>query len=194
MRLRSVLLAMGGLLVLAACGQEHALIVRPSAPPASVQEVAANPVIEMTAKLQQATVQSMLEAEGIERFSNGRCTSRWRRYCTSYEGMRRVTIEGVIALKKASNCKITLSGGTETGHERWRYGHGNGYKADVMPTRCVDAYIHENLRKVGRRGDGSELFQSTSGPIYADEHGTHWDLQFGPAWCLKRIVRHAHCG
>jgi hypothetical protein len=185
MSLKPVLLTMGGMLMLAACGQEPALIV---------QQAAASPVIDMTAKLRQTIAQSMFAAEGIKRFSNGKCVSRWRKTCTSYEGMRRVTIEGVIALKNASKCKITLSGGTETGHANWRFSHKNGYKADVMPTKCVDAYIHKHLRKVGKRGDGSELFRSRSGPIYADEHGTHWDIQFGPAWCLKKIVRHEHCG
>jgi hypothetical protein len=194
MNLKPVLLAMGGLLVLTGCGQEPALIVRPSAPPATVQQVAERPVIDMTAKLRQTTVQSLLEAEGIKRFSNGKCVSRWRRYCTSYEGMRRGTIEGVIALKRASGCKIRVSGGTETGHSKSKFSHGNGYKADVMPTKCVDAYIRKNMRQVGKRSDGTKLYRARSGPLYADEHGTHWDILFAPSWCIKRIIRHARCG
>lgn len=193
MSLKPVLLSMGGLLVLTGCGQEPALVVRPSAPPATVQQVAERPV-DMTAKLRQTTVQSMLEAEGIKRFSNGKCVSRWRRYCTSYEGMRRGTIEGVIALKRASKCKIRVSGGTETGHEKRKFSHWNGYKADVMPTKCVDAYIHTHMRQVGKRRGGSKLYRARSGPLYADEHGTHWDILFAPDWCIKRIIRHAHCG
>ncbi|MEO5875793.1 MAG: hypothetical protein ABIS86_06915 [Streptosporangiaceae bacterium] len=193
MSLRPMFFGAGGLVLLAACGSESALIVKPSAPPVIAHQVALVPVVDMSARLGQPVVYTMMQFAGIKRFSNGRCASRSNKSCTSYEGMRRGTVAGVIALKKASKCKIIVSGGTEKGHAKQKYSHENGWKADVMPTRCVDAYVHKHLRKVGERSDGSALYRAGSGPLYADEHGTHWDILFAPAWCLKRMIRHARC-
>jgi hypothetical protein len=97
--------------------------------------------------------------------------------CTSLEHIRRGTIDGLIAFKRRSHCRIVVSGGTERGHAQGRFSHWNGYKIDVLPNRCVDRYITGRFRHIGVRGDGAELYHARSGGIYANE-GSHWDLLY----------------
>ncbi|MFE7113228.1 peptidoglycan-binding protein [Streptomyces sp. NPDC057575] len=52
---------------------------------------------------------------------------------TSLGGVRARTIQGVVALKKASGgCTIVITGGTESGHStRGNHSHAGGYKLDL---------------------------------------------------------------
>ncbi|GAA3213684.1 hypothetical protein [Actinocorallia longicatena] len=176
--------------------QEPTVIVRPSAPvpaaPVALKQAA--PVIDLTKKVRQPFVDTTFRAQGVKRFSSGGCTQRWKHGCTSYEGMRRGTVEGILAFRKASRCKVTVSGGTEKGHARMRFSHENGYKIDIMPTKCVTKYIHRTMKKVGERSDGSEMYRVRPGQLFANEHDTHWDIFYGPEWCVKRLIRHRACG
>ncbi|GAB3660909.1 hypothetical protein GCM10027589_22850 [Actinocorallia lasiicapitis] len=174
--------------------QEPTVIVQPSpqnAVPLAVRPAA--PVINLEARMKQPWVDSTFGAEGMKRSSTGNCTNRQRRDCTSYEGMRRGTVEGIVAFKKASKCKITVSGGTERGHATMRFSHGNGYKIDIMPTKCLEKYITKNMRKVSTRSDGSPMYRDEPGRLFANEHDTHWDIFFGPEWCVKRQIKHQEC-
>lgn len=150
--------------------------------------------VNLAEKLRQPTVETSFKAVGIVRTSTGGCTNRRRLGCTSYDGMRRGTIDGLIAFRLASKCKVTVSGGTERGHAKMRFSHENGYKVDIMPTKCVNGYIKRTMKKAGERSDGSKLFKPAAGALFADEHQTHWDIYFGPDWCVKRLVKHRSCG
>ncbi|HEX6470972.1 MAG TPA: hypothetical protein VF069_17870 [Streptosporangiaceae bacterium] len=128
-------------------------------------------------RLPQGIARSTLRLNGIRWRSTGHCSNRYRPVCTSLDHIRRGSVDGLIAFKRRSGCRITVSGGTERGHAHGRFSHWNGYKIDVVPNRCVDRYITNRLRPVGIRGDGAEMFRAPSGAIYADEK-SHWDLLF----------------
>ncbi|HEU5161130.1 MAG TPA: hypothetical protein VFU43_29300 [Streptosporangiaceae bacterium] len=129
------------------------------------------------ARLPQHIALGTLRLNGIRWRSNGHCSNRYRPSCTSLQGIRRVSIEGLISFRRHSRCRIIVSGGTERGHAPGRFSHWNGYKIDVLPNRCVNRFITKRLRHVGVRGDGAALYRSRSGGVYADE-GSHWDLLY----------------
>ncbi|MDF3298784.1 hypothetical protein [Streptomyces tropicalis] len=130
------------------------------------------------AKYSQAAAAQMLRQAGIAWTSSGGCTDRTNGRCTSFEQINRTTVAGVIDFRRAGNCAVTVTGGTETGHAPGTYSHWNGYKVDVSPTSCVSAYITTRFRHIGPRpGDHAQQYQSPAGNVYAGE-GTHWDITY----------------
>lgn len=103
------------------------------------------------------------------------CYDRNTRGCTSLTNIRCKSIEGLVAFKTASQCDVTITGGTEVGHSGGQYSHWNGYKIDFRINPCVDGYIKRSFAYIGRRGDGAEQYRSSSGNVYARE-GDHWDV------------------
>jgi hypothetical protein len=118
-----------------------------------------------------------VRAAGISISSSGNCHNRNVRSCTSLDGARGNTINGVITLKRSSGCPITITGGTEIGHAGGTYSHGNGYKVDIALNSCIDSYVTRNFASIGRRGDGAAQYKSSAGNIYARE-GNHWDITY----------------
>ncbi|MFF7904005.1 MULTISPECIES: hypothetical protein [unclassified Streptomyces] len=109
---------------------------------------------------------------------------------TSLEGVRTRTIQGVIALKKASHCTIIITGGTESGHSTGRnsnHTHANGYKLDLR-TRdeggCVTRWIKKTQRKGKPRGHDPRWYGNLAGIsleyVYETPKrgATHWDITF----------------
>ncbi|MFE7399865.1 peptidoglycan-binding protein [Streptomyces sp. NPDC057557] len=107
---------------------------------------------------------------------------------TSLGGVRARTIQGVIALKKASGCTITITGGTESGHStRGNHSHANGYKLDLRTRdegRCVTNWIKATQRKGAPRGKDARWHGTLNG-ISAEyvyeiprSGGVHWDIAF----------------
>jgi hypothetical protein len=73
---------------------------------------------EEKCKMSHNDAASRVRAAGIGISSSGNCSDRNRRTCTSLEQVRCSTItggNGVLTLKRVSNCPITITGGTETG-------------------------------------------------------------------------------
>ncbi|MEU7403902.1 peptidoglycan-binding protein, partial [Streptomyces sp. NPDC044948] len=134
-------------------------------------------------KLSDAQASARLKAAGISRVSSGNCTDRNRKNCTSLQGIRVGTVNGVISLKKKSGCKITITGGTETNHAGGTYSHWNGYKVDISRTPCVTNHIQSHAKKHHKRRDGAWVWRVTSGGKtvvdYADERwANHWDITY----------------
>lgn len=127
-------------------------------------------------RLEHAFAELVLRANGIRWRSTGGCSDRTIRTCTSFEGVRWGTLKGLIGFARSSGCTITVTGGTEVGHAGGTYSHANGYKLDISPTRCVDAAI-KRYPYAGRRGDGSRLYRSPDGALFAREKD-HWDITF----------------
>ncbi|MFJ2591171.1 GH25 family lysozyme [Streptomyces sp. NPDC087538] len=106
---------------------------------------------------------------------------------TSLAGVRARTIQGVIALKKASGCTITITGGTESGHSAGPRSHANGYKLDLRTRdegRCVTNWIKTTQRKASPRGTDARWHGTLNG-ISAEyvyeiprSGGVHWDITF----------------
>lgn len=116
---------------------------------------------QATAKLRNANITWV---------SSGNCGDRNNPTCTSFSKIKSGTINGIITFKKSSHCKVTITGGTETGHASGTYSHWNGYKVDISPTSCVTRYIKNNFSYLG-----GNQWKSGSGNIYFNE-GDHWDI------------------
>jgi len=131
----------------------------------------------MVKKLTHDEAVKKLEAAGITWSSSGNCSIRSNKHCTSFEQINENTIDGITTLKKASNCEINITGGTETGHSTSTKSHWNGYKLDITPNEDISKYIKKHFKHVGKRGDGAEQYKSHKGNIYARED-SHWDITF----------------
>ncbi|CAL9612939.1 hypothetical protein SUDANB6_05686 [Streptomyces sp. enrichment culture] len=118
-----------------------------------------------------------LRAAGITWSSSGNCSDRNRKTCTSFSRINSGTVDGIIAFKRASRCRVNITGGTETGHAQGTYSHWNGHKVDITPTTCVNRYIKGHYKYIGKRGDGASTYRSAAGNLYADE-GNHWDITY----------------
>jgi len=115
---------------------------------------------------------------GIGISSSCNCIDRNRACCTSLDKIRCRSIDGILTLKSASNCPITITGGTETGHgnPNGQWSHWNGWRLDISLNVCLENYIRANFQYIGRRGgDNAEQWRSSSGNIYAKEKD-HWDI------------------
>jgi hypothetical protein len=49
------------------------------------------------------------------------------------------------------------------------YSHWNGYKFDIGLNSCIDNYIKKSFSYQGLRSDGSPLYKSAAGNLYAKE-------------------------
>ncbi|MFJ6355374.1 GH25 family lysozyme [Streptomyces sp. NPDC092046] len=129
-------------------------------------------------KLTQRQALAQLAAAGIDR-PVGR---------TSLTGVRARTIQGVIALKKASRCEIVITGGTESGHSTTtKYSHSNGYKLDLRTRtegKCVTNWIKTTQTKGKPRGKDARWYGTLAGInmefVYEVPRsgGVHWDITF----------------
>ncbi len=131
----------------------------------------------------QGAAESQFRAAGVTWSSSGGCTDPNNSHCTSFEGIRQSTIDGVITLKNASGCAINITGGPETGHAPGQYSHAAGYKVDTSHNSCLDGYVHSAFTRIADRGDGYPQWQAASGNIYCDE-GSHWDITYYSCGCL----------
>ena len=130
-------------------------------------------------KLSDATARSRVRAAGIPVVSSGNCSNRNIKTCTSLEQVNSGTIDGILTLKRASGCAITITGGTETGHSNGTYSHWNGYKLDISKGSCIGNYIRNTFTRISNRGDGAPRYKSAAGNIYADEYwANHWDILY----------------
>ncbi|MFJ7911953.1 hypothetical protein [Kitasatospora sp. NPDC096204] len=134
---------------------------------------------ENAATLTHAQAVARLKAADVSVSSSKHCSDRNDRGCTSLDGVRTATIDGVIGLRRASGCDITITGGTEVGHsENGDYRHDNGYKVDVSLTECVTKHIERHAAKGETRGDGAPQW-TAPGVVYAKETAKHhWDITY----------------
>lgn len=58
-----------------------------------------------------------------------------------------------------------------------RYSRYNGYKVDIALRSCVNEYIADRFRYLGRRSDGARRYRFPGGNPYARE-GDHWDITY----------------
>ncbi|MFF2406684.1 hypothetical protein [Streptomyces sp. NPDC058092] len=123
-----------------------------------------------------AEAAAVLKKAGVTSTSSGNCSDWNKKSCTSFTRINKASVAGVIAFKKASGCKVIITGGTEVGHASGTYSHRNGYKTDISTkVACVNTYITHKFAKAGKRSDGAALYKSPAGNVYANE-GSHWDI------------------
>jgi hypothetical protein len=125
---------------------------------------------------------AQLRAAGITWSSSGNCSNRYDPTCTSFEGIRQSTIDGIITFKRASGCAINITAGTEVGHADGYYSHWNGWKVDISKTSCVYSYISRYYSYQGYISGWGYQWKSPAGNLYTDE-GNHWDILYYTCGC-----------
>lgn len=129
------------------------------------------------APLRHEEAGALLRAAGLRWISSGHCKRRANPHCTSFDGLRPSTLDGVLRLGAASHCRLVISGATERGHAPGPFSHGAGYKLDILPNRCVDRFVRKHYKRIHRRGDGAALYRAAGRSLYAREP-SHWDITF----------------
>ncbi|GGK25016.1 hypothetical protein GCM10010124_16940 [Pilimelia terevasa] len=171
-RIRSWWAALAGVAILLAATAGTAAAA-PRAEP--VFRPAAGTPLAAPAKLTHYQAYVLLRAAGIRVVSTGGCARRNRPTCTSLAQVNRVTVLGARMLRRASGCPLTVTGGTEVGHELpypYRYTHWNGYKLDYDPSTCLNRYVQRSYAYVG-----GMQWRSASGNVYYRERD-HWDVTY----------------
>lgn len=125
---------------------------------------------------------SQLSAAGITWSSSGNCSDRYNSSCTSFDGIRQSTIDGIITFKRASGCAVNITAGTEVGHSSGTYSHWNGYKVDIGLSTCIQNYISAHYTYVGYISGFGYQYRAPSGNLYTKE-GSHWDILFYTCGC-----------
>ncbi|MFC0028643.1 hypothetical protein ACFFMM_03790 [Micromonospora chaiyaphumensis] len=132
--------------------------------------------------ISHSSATSQLRAAGISWTSSGNCSDRYVATCTSFEGIRQATIDGIITFKRASGCAVTITAGTEVGHTSGTYSHWNGYKVDIAPSTCIQNYISAAYTYVGYISGFGYQYRAPSGNLYTKE-GNHWDILYYTCGC-----------
>lgn len=156
-------------------GMRKALVGLAAAAAVAVGLVVASPGQDADAsgkELSHKAATSKLRKANVGWTSSGGCSNRNNPTCTSFRAIKSGPIRGIITFKRSSKCKVTITGGTETGHASGTYSHWNGYKVDISPTSCVSRYIKRSFSYIG----GSK-WRSSAGNIYYNE-GDHWDITY----------------
>ena len=123
-----------------------------------------------------AAAREKLLAAGVTIESSGNCTDRGNSTCTSLEGIPAATVDKIIAMKKACNCDIVITGGTEVGHISHRPGQP---RVDIRFSQATADYIKANRQALGitaictTAGDAAYRYNCTY-----SETERHLHLQF----------------
>lgn len=116
---------------------------------------------------------------GITISSTGNCSDKSDSRCTSLDGVRQATIDGIISFKAECNCTVNVSGGTETRHStEGACTHGNGCKLDISFNTKLSNYVQHSYQSIGKCFAAAyACYKSPTGQIWAKE-SNHWDVAF----------------
>lgn len=112
-----------------------------------------------------------LAGHNITLVSSGNCSDASNPKCTSLDGIKKSTLQGVIDLQEAARTPLVMTGGTEAGHASGPYSHANGYKVDIRPNTKLNNYITSNFTKIG-----PTKYQDSKGNTYYRHDPDHWDI------------------
>ncbi|MEW5628513.1 peptidoglycan-binding protein [Streptomyces hydrogenans] len=120
-----------------------------------------------------AQAKARLRAAGITWRSSKNCEDKNRNGCTSFQGIRRTTVDGVIALRRASRCPIVVTGAAEIPPHKTTgtFTHGKGYKVDIALNPCVNRHIPRHARKIGSA-------TWAAGSVEYLRESNHWDIKY----------------
>ncbi|HEY1012851.1 MAG TPA: peptidoglycan-binding domain-containing protein, partial [Herpetosiphonaceae bacterium] len=142
----------------------------------NLENAAALPV-SATANLSHDDAAQRLTDAGIDMDSTDDCSDRTNGRCTSLDQIQSVSIDGVVRLREESGLPITVTGGTEIGHDNgFEQSHTNGHKIDIRRDADIDNYIETNYTRIADRGSHPQ-YQDANGNVYAKE-GNHWDITY----------------
>lgn len=122
--------------------------------------------------LSQSSAEAMLSGKPITLSSSGNCTDNTKTNCTSLEGIKPDTLNGLINLQSAVGVPLVVTGGTEDGHTmKGQYTHSAGYKIDVRPVPALNDYITKNFTQIG-----PTKYKDPKGNTYYRHDPDHWDI------------------
>jgi hypothetical protein len=75
-------------------------------------------------------------------------------------------------------CDITITGGTEAGHEVGQCSHENGFKMDIRTNAELDEYIRTNFKSMPPRGSDPVWYDAVTDSYFVRE-ADHWDTSVG---------------
>lgn len=119
-----------------------------------------------------AQAKALLKGAGIELQSTG----------IRFDNVQRRVIDELLAVKSASNARMSVGSGTDGTHASGQCSHASGYKVDLNWSSSPDLnkYITGTFKNIGTRGDGAIEYQNaSSGAIWNLEprNGSkHWDV------------------
>jgi hypothetical protein len=180
-----VLLA-GAYLLLNTINPEIVQLKNPSLPaPTPTSSINNNPVnpsftsscpanLDSNLCLQEVSMEKNLLSYGINLKSTGNCDNPNNKNCTSLYGFPQSGIDELITLKNKCDCAITITAGTETGHEEHGFGRAI---VDMSFSPSLDSYIHSQISA----GDSPSLntdYKGADGNSYRYEDN-HWHVRLG---------------
>ncbi|MFF9499792.1 peptidoglycan-binding protein [Streptomyces sp. NPDC014656] len=144
-----------------------------AAPTASTAGSATTATASVSATYTPAQAKAKLRAAGITWRSSKNCEDKNRNGCTSFQGIRRTTVDGVIALRRASRCPIVITGAAEIPPHKTTgtYTHGKGYKVDIALNPCVNRHVPRHARKIGSA-------TWAAGSVEYLRESNHWDITY----------------
>ncbi|MCL4391919.1 pilin [Patescibacteria group bacterium] len=148
-------LLFGAYLILNQINPNLVQLVPPSAPFAPAPAVPGGQMSPDMYASNAANLQT-LESAGVGVSSTGGCYDAYNAKCTSLADMPSNAIDFLVGLKKACNCDITVTGGTEVGH----VSHGlNKPVFDLRTSSALVTYIQNNLNRTNGTLDGTHIDQ-----------------------------------
>ena len=93
-------------------------------------------------------------------------------------GIRQITVDEVINLKRSCNCEVSITSATGGSHASGACSHANGYKVDLRSRgggATLTNYITNNYQQLHDRSDGTKMYISPTGGLYGLE-SNHWDV------------------
>jgi len=113
------------------------------------------------------------EAEAREYFARNGISINAAQGTTNVGGLGQAAMLGLVGLKDASGAPITITGGTEDGHQT----HGVGIPiVDLRKESTLDSYITNNAVSVNSGGT-YPIYTHSNGTTYMNE-GDHWHVKF----------------
>ncbi len=150
--------------------------------------------------LDRAAVEDQFTTAGIDVNNPNECpagmtyqeyTAQTGGRCTSLAGMQQSTINSTIGIKNAcdaasgGNCNVTVTGGTELGHESGEFSHETGYKVDLAPDPALDAYLNSLVGNLPPDTNSAPVVDAEGNTIIVrhedvGQPNEHWDITVIP--------------
>ena len=184
----ALLILLGGFIFLKALNpdlvQFHS-IQPPSVVPTSVAPpTAANPVVIPGDPSTGASANN--ESQLRQQFQNAGIAINKLPPATTVAGMQPGTVQEIINIKQncGAGCNVTITGGTEPGHDSGACSHGAGYKFDLASDPVLTSYITSTFKQTATRSDGApQWYDASTNTTFAQETtqgtGPHWDVKTG---------------
>lgn len=132
------------------------------------------PTLDANLCLQEVSMEKNLQSYGIDIKSTGNCDDPSNSHCTSLYGFPQSGMDGLINLKDNCGCTMTITGGTEVGHDE----HGFGKAiVDMSFSPSLDSYVHSQI-SAGNSPKINTDYKGADGNSYRYEVD-HWHVRFG---------------